>query len=112
MAVRNPLVIINGVIQELPSGDTLNGAGGSATITQALITLPYSMGGLTTVNVVNAGVSAVSKIISELVATVENEADDIDDWEITATPLAGSVDFNVFCPAPFGGQVSVNYMIG
>ena len=28
MTARNPLVIINGAVQELPSGDTVNGAGG------------------------------------------------------------------------------------
>lgn len=31
MVARNPLVIINGAVQELPSADTINGAGGSAT---------------------------------------------------------------------------------
>jgi hypothetical protein len=30
MAVRNPLVIISGVVQELPSGDTINGASGGS----------------------------------------------------------------------------------
>lgn len=30
MTARNALVAVSGVVQELPAGDTLNGAGGSA----------------------------------------------------------------------------------
>jgi hypothetical protein len=89
-----------------------SGGGGSATISQALVTLPYSRGGLTVANVVNVGVSASSKIIVNLAGTDENEADDIDDWVVTATPQAGSIDFNIYCPGPFGGSVAINCMIG
>lgn len=86
--------------------------GGAAAINQATVTLPYSPGLMTTVNVANAAVSPTSKIIVNLVGTNENEEDDIDDWEVKATPLAGSIDFNFSCPGPFAGQVAINYMIG
>ena len=41
MAVRNPLVLISGDIEELPSGDTVNGAGGGYTIVNQSST-PYN----------------------------------------------------------------------
>lgn len=114
MAARNPLVLISGAIQELPAGDTVNGGsgGGGAAPQQAIITLPYSAGGMSTVNVVKAGVTTASIILASLTGTVENEADDIDDWEVTTTPQTGSIDFNISCPGPFCGQVAINYMIG
>lgn len=31
MTVRNPIVLINGQLQELPAGDTVNGATGGGT---------------------------------------------------------------------------------
>jgi dihydroorotate dehydrogenase len=92
--------------------DAKTGGGGGASIAQAVLTLPYSRGGMTTVNVIAASVTPASKIIANLVGTEENEADDIDDWSVTATALAGSIDFNVSCPGPFLGEVGINYMIG
>jgi len=42
MAVRNPLVLVNGVLAELPSGDTVNGAGASSGL--ALTTVEADLG--------------------------------------------------------------------
>lgn len=93
--------------------DAKTGGGGSgATIAQAIVTLPFSKGGMATVNVAVAGVTPVSKIIASLAGTEENEADDIDDWTVTATPKTGSIDFNIYCPGPFGGDIAINYLIG
>lgn len=86
--------------------------GGGSTPLQTLVTLPYSAGGMSTINVTSAGVTTGSIILASLAGTVENEADDIDDWEVSATPKVGSIDFNVSCPGPFCGQVAINYMIG
>lgn len=41
MATRRPLVQINGSLQELPSGDTIAGASGSATITSGTVEIDF-----------------------------------------------------------------------
>lgn len=48
MTARNPLVLINGTVQELPSGDTVNGAtGGSAAPAGNTKEVQYNNGGTT-----------------------------------------------------------------
>lgn len=43
MAVRRPLVMVNGQLQELPIGDTLAGAGGSSTPTKVAPTGTFTV---------------------------------------------------------------------
>lgn len=114
MAVRRPLVLVAGQVQELPAVDSLPGAGGSAAIFSAVVNIPYDSIFYATVQIVDAAITAASKIVATLAGgadTAENEADDISDWKLSATPGAGVINFNFFCPGVFGGPVAVNYLV-
>lgn len=115
MAVRRPLVIVAGQVQELPAVDSLPGGGGSATINSTVVNIPYGSQFFASVQVTDAAISAASKLVASLAGgadTAENEADDIADWQLTATPGAGVINFNFFCPGVFGGPVTANYLVG
>jgi hypothetical protein len=45
-------------------------------------------------------------------STEENEAEDVAEWSISATPGDGVITFNLYSPGPFGGPVNINYLVG
>jgi hypothetical protein len=50
-------------------------------------------------------------VICSLQGTTENEAEDIADWSVIATPGGEVLILNLYCPGPFSGPVRINYMV-
>jgi hypothetical protein len=102
------------------SGTTLNasgGGGGSATIYQTTIDFGSTEKSDEVFNIVDAGISAISKITAFVtwVSTLGRDADEImaDPIHISIEPLAGSM--NIYAMAAQGtvnGKYAVNYLIG
>jgi hypothetical protein len=116
MATRRPLVTIAGQTQELPVGDSLPGIGiGGLALTSAVLTVPYTARGHAVITISDGAVSlasAVSVSLSGGASTEENEAEDVAEWSISATPGDGVITFNLYSPGPFGGPVNINYLVG
>jgi hypothetical protein len=116
MTARKALVQIGGSIQELPSGDTLVGAG-SATITE----IEIDFGSTAVVNkvftITDAGVSGTSKILATQsgAAPTGRSADENEFTALlfNATPGTGQFFLNAFCVnGKVAGKHKVNYTIG
>ena len=100
----------------LGSGDVTI-AGGGASIKSASITIPSDKGGRLGARqtVVDAEVTALSKIVVMLGSTVdsdENEAEFLDVTALSATPQAGSFIVSANFGARVAGIIKINYMIG
>ena len=114
MAVRKPLTLIDGVISELPAGDTVSGAsGGSGTFAVKQTTINFgtigSAGKLFTIT--DAAVTTTSKILAD----IEYDTDEAEMTPITlfCKPAVGS--FNIYATpiqGPAHGTFKVNYTIG
>lgn len=112
MAVRNALVIIAGVVQEMPGGDTLAGAGGGGgSIAQATLSVGPAVYGQAEVSVSVGGVTSTSKVLAQLVPNDEWDADDLAEISVVPTPGAGVIVFSILRDGPIAGDFSVNYQV-
>lgn len=90
------------------------GGGGSFTATRVLVSVPYSPARSATVNVVDAAITATSKIIVSLAGsatTAENDSDTIDLIGLMALSKAGSMDVTFNFLVPHGGPIAINYAV-
>lgn len=119
MTVRNPIVLINGRLQELPAGDTLVGAGGggSATIYSVTLDLGTTPVQSATLTFADGNASTSSKIVM----TCEGPADgrSLDEIEMdmvhcVAKCLTNGVISVVVSgdPGRISGQYQFNYLLG
>ena len=100
----------------IPGPPGPKGATGSAggTITATVITMPYASR-RQVVTVVDALVTAVSKIIAALgtnIDTAANSDDDIELLSISTVPAAGSFKVRMNFLTPVGGPLTLHYMVG
>lgn len=93
MTSRNALVLINGSIQELPSGDTLNGAGGAASISKGTATIDFGNGSTDTTAVVTGQSTITTSNLVEAWIFPSNTANNTADnhWVEDITVLAGNI---------------------
>lgn len=87
---------------------------GASSVFQASVTIPLSYQ-WATVNYVDAAVSAASKIVCSFQGqadSTQNDAEETAEWDVSARPKTGSVDFFIRTPGPFSGPAVINYMIG
>lgn len=92
-----------------------SGGGGSATVTQATVTLLTPAKGSHSVVVTDATVLATSKIMLSLAGqppSAVNESDDIDLLDMMGVPAIGSFTFNARFLNPISGPLLINYMVG
>lgn len=86
----------------------------TAAITATSLTLPYAAK-RHVVTVIDAAVTALSKIVATLGTapdTAVNADDDIDLLSLTTIPTAGSFDVRMNFLTPIGGTLPINYMVG
>lgn len=92
----------------------LAGGGGGATWQRVMLNVPAGQARFKTVNLVAAAVTPASVVVCQFfggTGAAVNEADEVANWTITATPLAGSINFNLSCPGPFVGEVEILYKV-
>ena len=114
MAVRKPLTLIDGVVSELPTGDTVTGAsGGSGTFAVKQTTINFgtnaSAGKLFTIT--DAAVTALSKIL----AGVEFDTDEVEMTPLALFCIAAAGTFKIYATplqGPAHGIFKINYTIG
>lgn len=113
MAVRRPLVLINGQLAVLPLGDSLPGSGGGGGLVLSQIVLPVSTVVIDEVEVVvlDAAISPASVLLAFLVPNDDNDAGSLadDQMQVTATPEAGQIRFTLTGLGHFVGPFTVNY---
>jgi hypothetical protein len=93
----------------------VTGGGGSATVTQVVVTLPTPANKRHAVDVTDATVNASSKLILSLAQTaptVVNEIEDIQLLTMGALPGAGKFTFLADFLNPISGPITLNYMVG
>ena len=116
MAARRPLVNVNGSIAELPIGDTLIGAGGSAAISQVNLNLGAVPVYNKMVTAVDAAALTTSRINAWVQAKANGIADELEDDHICVSAnctVDGTINFFIAAlPGPVTGFYSVNYTIG
>lgn len=87
MAERRPLVIIDGQVQQLPSGDTLPGGGGGGSIAVEEEGTEV-VASVSRINFVGAGVTAVDAGTGEVTVTIPGGTGVDDFLDLTDTPNA------------------------
>lgn len=112
MAVRRPLVEISGSIQELPTGDTLPGAGG-LTVQEVEIdfgTTPVTEGVFT---ITDAGVTGSSRILlSPSGSTATGRTGNDYSWEtFSFSAVAGTGSFDLYANCSNGSVVGKRKVI-
>jgi hypothetical protein len=117
MTLRRPLVLIGGAVQELPTGDSLPGAGGSATIYETEIDFGSTPVKSKTFTITDAGVSSGMKIIPTQSgnAATGRAADENELTVLSARAFAktGSFDLYVDCLNGLAsGKFKFNYVLG
>lgn len=118
MAVRRAIVTIAGQLQELPSGDTLAGAGGgSATIYTAIVDFGAGEAKVVKTTIANGAVSGGSIIaLCGHKADAGRPADEVEmEPLVSSVGTVGSGTFDVYTHATQGGahgQYILSYMIG
>lgn len=120
MTARNPLVVISGQIQELPAGDTVNGAsGGSSSITQVEVDFGTTPVDSKVFTITDAAVTTASKIIAEVAydAPTGKDLDEIEMDTILVSPgQAAAGSFQVFVRTTDGSYLAdkfkINYVRG
>lgn len=115
MALRLPLVMVNGEVQQLQAGDTI--PGGAATIVFAAATLNLGSVAKTEhrITVVDAAATALSKamITWGVLADADANSPDMDDVSFSArTFAAGSFVVLVRSEQPLCGLVKILYLLG
>jgi hypothetical protein len=89
-------------------------SGGGATIKATTITAPYPARKMVQQTVVDAAVTATSKItisLGNILDTDVNCCDDIDLFSLYAVPGTGSFSVRASFLTPFGGPLKLNYMV-
>ena len=113
MAVRRPLVLIDGQLAVLPAGDSLPGSGGGGGLVLSQIVLPVStvVREEAEVVVLDAAISPSSVLMVFLVPNDDNDAGSLadDQMQVAATPEAGQIRFTLTGIGPFVGPFTVNY---
>lgn len=85
---------------------------GGGTLATATLTVSPAQYGQASVNVVNASATTLLSVIGMLVPNADWDADDLGDFEITATANAGSIEFCINRPGPIVGDFKVAYQLG
>jgi hypothetical protein len=88
--------------------------GGGAVWKRATLNVPAGPARFESINVAAPAVTLASVIPCQLiggVASAVNDAEEVANWTITATPLNGSINFNIACPGPFVGPVEILYKV-
>jgi hypothetical protein len=109
-----------GVVATVVSGVGIltiaGGGGGSATVTQVEVTCPYpAKYSHVGIIVTDAAVSPTSKIVLSLAGVAEtkaNSSDTVDMLDMKAVPGTGQFEFQASFMNPFGGPLTINYMVG
>ena len=68
--------------------------------------------GAADVSVGDVNVTATSLVLATLMPNADHDADDLEDFEVIATPAAGSVVFTLLRPGPIGGNFRIVYQLG
>jgi hypothetical protein len=115
MAVKKAVVLTNGQFELLQAGDTLEGVGGSATLTETEIDFGTKPVNNKTFTITDSGVSVSNKIIvtgsaSDATGQVGN------DWEVDSAMFsakANSGNFTLYANAQFSisGKRKIYYQI-
>lgn len=113
MALRRPLVLINGVVSELPAGDTLPSSGGGSVVNQLILPLTAVAMEIATVTVSVPGVVPSNKIRVDFVPNDSNEAEDIKDDQMRIFAEAGTdqIFFTLLGDGSFVGPFTINYEV-
>lgn len=112
MAVKNPLALYSGQIKELQSGDTLPGAGGSATLDQ--VTLDFGSSPVFSASFTFALTGAVNGTKMAMQAAGESDEYEMDGF-ICAAKGIGADQAQAFIhaiPGPVSGQRVFNVLRG
>lgn len=116
MATRKPLVLNNGQIEQLQSGDTLDGAGGSsATLTETEIDFGTKPVNNKTFTITDAGITGSNKII--VIGSTSDATGQVgNDWEVDSaifSAKANSGNFTLYVNAQFSisGKRKIYYQI-
>lgn len=92
----------------------VSGAAGAFTATAVTINMPYPAKTTQRVNVVDAAVTATSKIVPVVAGVAETaiNTSDFNDLEsLVGFPLAGSIDFILSFIRPNAGPLAINYAV-
>ncbi len=116
MTVQTPLVIVNGQVQRLQSGDSISGA--VATVTQVEVNLgaaPRLNGQFV---IADAGIGPTSRVVVQQAGgpytgkgTLADEAE-MDGVTCAATPGTGQATVHWSSPRPVMGNFKFNYVVG
>lgn len=92
MVVRRALVIVNGEMQELPSGDTLAGTGGGGSLISGTVTLSFGAGStVVSSNTTVTGISTADQVIVSPSAVMANSTTYLDEYEFEQVMVVGDV---------------------
>ncbi len=112
MATRRPLVIVDGQVQELPSGDIVSGAGSGA-IALASVTLDF--GSVPTdskaFSITDAAVTTLSKVV--MVASPDGDEYEMDGFSCAAhCAVNGTILAYIHAhPGPVSGTRKFQYLV-
>lgn len=93
---------------------TPSGGGGGASWQRVVLDVPAGQARFKKVNLLAVAVTPASVVACQFfggVGAAVNEADEVAKWTISATPLTGSIDFNLSCRGPFVGAVEILYKV-
>lgn len=103
------------ILRRIGALEDSSGSGSSATATQVTLTVSPVATGMTEFTVIDASVTATSKLFATLVAEsdAENDAEQIidDDMKVLAIPGASSIRFLLSANGQFVGPFKVNYQV-
>jgi len=115
MAIKIPLVLTNGQVEQLQAGDTIAGTGGSAVLTETEIDFGTKPVNNKTFTVTDAGVSGSNKII--VIGSASNATGQVgNDWEVDSAMFsakANTGNFTLYVNAQFSisGKRKIYYQI-
>ena len=117
MATRNPLVLINGQLQELPAGDSVAGAGGAATVYSVVLDLGATPVRSATRTFADSNAVTSSKVVMTCAGPADGRSLDeleMDMVRCVAACLAnGTISVVVTGdPGQISGQYKFNYLLG
>ena len=122
MATRNPLVVIDGVLQELPTTDTLAG-GGAGTVGPAgparsevvYFVIPYNTRKYLDIDVPLATIAVTDTVLSANLLSFsdsdENDLDDLAEIYVNARAGAGVVSIVLRSAGVFGGKFALGMVV-
>lgn len=88
------------------------GGGGAAATFFASVSITPAVQYQAAAAVTDALISSTSKVMCQLAPNADWDADDLTDFEVFATPAAGSVVFTITRPGPIVGTFLILYTIG